>query len=193
MPALKKTNITGQVVWLGTVADRDAELASKPRQMLDMTFAGPSDEDHAGLTRLSCSRVTSQYPKGTEIRNTRQLAVVSAEELRAIADEMEIETLDPAWVGATLVVEGISDFSHIPPSSRLQSQSGATITIDMLNRPCVLPHPVIDEAYPGKGNRFKAAAKGRRGVTAWVQREGRISLGDTLTLHIPDQRPWQPA
>ena len=33
------------------------------------------------------------------------------------------------------------------------------------------------------GNRFKGAAKGKRGVTAWVEREGDIYLGDTLTLH----------
>ena len=192
MPALKPTGLTGRIAWLGYVGDREAALASSAVETIELTFSGPSGEDHAGLTRASCSRVTSQYPKGTEIRNTRQLSIVSAEELEHIASEMEIDRLDPAWVGATVVVEGFPDFSHLPPSSRLQSSSGATVTVDMQNRPCVLPHPVIDLAFPGKGNRFKAAAKGRRGVTAWVEREGIISVGDKLTLHIPDQRAWQP-
>ena len=42
----------------------------------------------------------------------------------------------------------------------------------------------------GKG--FKAAAKGRRGVTAWVERPGALVVGDRLRLHIPDQPAWAP-
>ena len=192
MPALIPMTYTARVTWLGTVADRNAGLASAPRDSLRLTFAGPEGEDHGGLTRPSCARVASQYPKGTEIRNTRQLAIVSAEELSAISAEMGLDRLDPAWVGATLVVEGLPDFTHIPPSSRLQAPSGATVTIDMENRPCHLPAKVIDVAAPGKGKTFKIAAKGRRGVTAWVECEGEVRLGDALTLHVPDQRPWKP-
>ena len=62
----------------------------------------------------------------------------------------------------------------------------------MENRPCHLPAKVIDVAAPGKGKTFKIAAKGRRGVTAWVECEGEVRLGDALTLHVPDQRPWKP-
>ena len=42
----------------------------------------------------------------------------------------------------------------------------------------------------GFGARFKPAADGRRGVTAWVERPGRLALGETLQLSIPDQRVW---
>jgi MOSC domain-containing protein YiiM len=62
----------------------------------------------------------------------------------------------------------------------------------MENRPCHLPAKVIDAYLPGAGGRFKAAAKGRRGVTAWVEREGRLALGETLRLHVPDQPDWRP-
>ena len=48
----------------------------------------------------------------------------------------------------------------------------------------------IDKALPGQGKGFKRAAEGKRGVTAWVEREGVLRLGDVLTLHIPDQRIW---
>ncbi len=34
------------------------------------------------------------------------------------------------------------------------------------------------------------SATGRRGVTAWVEREGALVLGDHLRLHIPDQPAW---
>lgn len=192
MPALKPTDISGVVVWIGHVPDRDASLRSDARPEAMLTFAGISGEVHGGLTRPSCSRVVSQYPKGTEIRNVRQLSVVSEEELAAIAADCGLASLDPALVGASLVIRGIPDFTHLPPSSRLQLPSGATLVVDMENRPCHLPAKVINAEHPGAGDAFKVAAKGRRGVTAWVEREGPMQLGDTVRLHVPDQRAWRP-
>ncbi len=190
MPALKPTTFTARITWLGVVTDRAASLAAESRVHVMASFAGVAGEEHAGLTRPSCSRVTSQHKRGTEIRNARQFSIVSAEELAEIAARMGVETFDPAWIGASMVVEGIGDFSHLPPSSRLQGPSGATLVVDMQNRPCHLPAKVIDTAKAGLGGKFKTAAKGRRGVTAWVEREGALHLGDRLTLHIPDQRVW---
>ena len=192
MPALKPTDIVGEIVWIGVVQDREAALASAQIDAADLTYAGIPGEAHGGLTRPSCSRVVSQYPKGTDIRNVRQLCVMSAEELDGIAAACGLDALDPAYAGASLVVKGIPDFTHVPPSSRLQFPDGSTIVVDMENRPCHLPAKGINADHPGAGDRFKAAAKGRRGVTAWVEREGRVRVGDALRLHIPDQRPWQP-
>ncbi|SFI89974.1 MOSC domain-containing protein [Jannaschia pohangensis] len=191
MPALKPTDIYGRIDWLGVVPARDLALASRPRESLMLNFDGPEGEDHGGLTRPSCSRVASQYRRGTQIRNTRQLSVVGAEELVEVAKSIGLEAFDPSWIGATMVISGIPDFTHLPPSSRLQIAEGATIVVDMENRPCVLPAPVIEADAPGHGKAFKAAAKGRRGVTAWVEREGAVRIGDVVRLHIPDQRGWQ--
>ncbi|MEQ8367190.1 MAG: sulfurase [Roseicyclus sp.] len=191
MPALLPTNFICTVIWLGHNADREAALATAPLEAMPLTFAGYGAESRAGLTRPSDSRVVSQYKRGTEIRNTRQLSILSAEDLSAIAAAMGIGALDPALVGASMVVEGIPDFSHIPPSSRLQDEaSGTTLTVDMENRPCTLPAPGIEARHPGHGKAFKSAANHRRGVTAWVEREGTIALGATLRLHIPDQPVW---
>ena len=190
MPALKPTEFEARVTWLGRVTGRAAALDADPLDAAQLTFAGIAGEAHGGRTRPSCSRVVAQHPKGTEIANVRQLSVLSAEEIAGIAAMMGGGALSPAWVGASLVIEGIPDFSHVPPSSRLQAPSGATLVIDMENRPCHLPARVIEAHLPGIGGRFKAAAKGRRGVTAWVEREGRIALGDVLRLHIPDQPCW---
>ncbi|CTQ49917.1 Putative metal-sulfur cluster biosynthesis proteins YuaD [Jannaschia donghaensis] len=106
---------------------------------------------------------------------------------------MGLDDFDPAWIGATMVVSGIPDLTHLPPSSRLQIAEGATVTVDMENRPCTLPIPVIEADAPGHGRAFKAAAGGKRGVTAWVEREGVIRIGDPVRLHIPDQRAWHGA
>lgn len=190
MPALKPTEFHATVQWIGLVPTNPVGIASAPANALELGFEGPVGDNHSGLTRPSCSRVTSQHPKGTEIANERQLSVVSAEELAAIAGEMGLDAIDPVWVGATLVVEGIPDFTHVPPSSRLQGPDGVTIVIDMENRPCHLPAREIEAVHPGKGKAFKTAAKHRRGVTAWVARPGALRVGDVLRLHVPDQPVW---
>lgn len=191
MPALKPTSFSGKVTYLGRVPHRNApEIVSLHLDEMSLGFAGLVGEIHNGLTRSSCSRVTAQYKRGTEIRNVRQISIVCGEEMAAIAATMGLETINPAWLGASIVISGIPDFSHIPPSSRLQSQNGVTLTVDMQNRPCVLPAKTISQYHPDRGQGFPAAAKGKRGVTAWVEREGTLRLGDTMTLHVPDQRAW---
>lgn len=190
MPALIPTQFSAEVLYLGRVPDRDASLRSEPLEQAMLTWAGIDGEAHGGVTRPSCSRVLSQHPRDTQIRNVRQLSILSAEELAEIADSIGVQAFDPAWVGASMILRGIPEFTHVPPSSRLQAPSGATLVIDMENRPCVLPAPVIEADAPGAGASFKPAAAGKRGVTAWVEREGLIQLGDTLTLHIPDQPTW---
>ena len=191
MPALLPTEFTGIITWLGRVPDREASLKSHALQDAHASFAGFEGEAHAGLTRPSDSRVLSQYPRGTEIRNVRQFSVVSAEDLAEIAQKMDLPEVPPDWMGASVVVQGLPDFTYLPPSSRLQTQDGTTLVIDMENRPCNLVARVIEDEVAGFGKRFKAAAEGRRGVTAWVEREGPLRVGDTVTLHIPDQPVWQ--
>ena len=190
MPALLPTEFTAETTWIGRVGDREATLNSEPLQSVEMTWAGIAGEHHGGVTKGSCVRMRAQHPEGTEIRNVRQLTILSAEELDLTAADMGLETLDPALTGASLVLRGIPDFTHVPPGSRLQNQHGTTLVVDMENRPCTLPARGIENAHSGAGKLFKPAAKGRRGVTAWVERPGPWSLGDTVTLHIPDQRAW---
>jgi hypothetical protein len=191
MPALIPTAFEGRVTWLGSVPHRErAEIETARLEEMPLGFGGYSADCHAGETRPSCSRVTGQYPRGTTIRNVRQVSLVSAEELAEIAAALGLDRVEPAWVGASVVVEGIPDFSHVPPSSRLQGPDGATLTVDMQNRPCRFPAKTIETARPGRGKRFKEVAGGRRGVTAWVERPGVLRLGDVLRLHVPDQRPW---
>ena len=191
--ALKPTDFTARVVWLGTqeVPVENLVITSVPVAEMPLTFAGYARESHGGETRPSCSRVLAQHPRGTTIRNTRQLCLVSAEEMAEVAAALDLAAeWDHAWVGASLVLEGIPDFTHLPPSSRLQGPDGVTLVVDMINHPCQEPAVTIARATGGKGKAFKTAARGKRGVTAWVEREGRLRLGDEMRLHVPDQRPW---
>jgi MOSC domain-containing protein YiiM len=192
MPALIPSVHTARITWLGLVPEARENIRSVPRDAVELSYAGMAGEMHSGLTRPSCVRVKAQFTQGTDIANTRQLSIVSAEELAEIAARMGLEAVDPAWLGASMVIEGIPDFSHVPPSARLQGPQGASLVVDMQNRPCLYPGREIDRDHPGRGPKFKTAAKGRRGVTAWVEREGRMALGDALRLFVPDQRAWAP-
>lgn len=190
MPALIPTEFEGVIIWIGVVQAALWVLPSQAETEVFASFAGVAGEVHGGLVRASCSRVLGQYPRGTEIRNVRQFSVLSAEELALIAEEMGLAALDPSLLGASLVISGIPDFTHLPPSSRLQFDGGATLVVDMENRPCTLPAKEIEAVHAGFGKKFKPAAKDRRGVTAWVEREGVLRLGATVRLHVPDQRAW---
>lgn len=190
MPALKPTDFVGEVVWLGRVRDQKDNLRSEVLNEALLTFAGIEGEMHSGLTRPSCVRVAAQYHEDTEIRNTRQLSILSTEELDEIAAELKADTLDPSLLGASMVVKGIPNFTHVPPSSRLQFQDSASVTVDMENRPCTYLGKDIAKDHRDIGIGFKTAAQSRRGVTAWVEREGGVRVGDKVVLHIPDQPVW---
>ena len=150
MAILKPTALGGRVAWLGVVGDRAATLRSGPVEAVALTFEGIAGESHSGLVRASCSRVTDQYPKGTPIRNVRQLSIVSAEEMAAIAAAMDLPALRPEWLGANVVVEGLPDLTLVPPSSRLVFAGGAGLVVDMENAPCQFPAREIEREHPGR-------------------------------------------
>ena len=191
MPMLTPTGLSATVRALLVDPDRETGLESEPRASVALDWTGIVGEAHGGLTRPACSRVAAQYPRGTEIRNVRQATAVSVEELEAIRLAMDVPTLRPEWLGANLVVEGIGDFSALPPSSRLIGPDGAALVVDMENAPCRLPGEVIERHLPGAGARFARAALGRRGVTLWVERPGALAVGDALALHVPPPVRWR--
>lgn len=186
---LKETEFAGEVVWLGHVPAGDG-LRAQAVEQLDFSYAGVAGERHEGLTRTACVRLRNVHPQGVEMRNVRQVTVLSEEEMVQIADEMGIEALAPEHLGVSVVLRGIPDLTHLPPSSRLQGPDGLTLVVDLANPPCNLPAREIEADLPGHGSAFKAAAKGRRGITGWVERPGSLRLGRRMSLFVPDQRAW---
>jgi hypothetical protein len=186
---LKKLDARTEAILINTTPDED--LSSNRIPSVEVTYAGFVGESHSGLVRASCVRVRGQYKEGTKIRNTRQISIVSVEELSLIADAMGIDSLEPEWVGANLLVSGIPEFSKIPPSTRMIFASGASLVVDLENSPCKYPGEIIERHHPGKGELFPKAAYGLRGVTAWVEREGNITTGEAIKVHIPPQHIYQ--
>lgn len=188
MSILRPTKISGRVETIAVNRDTETDLTTERVDSVPVTYAGFEGDGHGGLTRASCVRVSAQYKQGTEIRNTRQISIVSREDLATIADTMGIPAIEPEWIGANLCVSGIHEFTTVPPSSRLIFTGGASLVIDMENAPCKFPGMIIEKHHPGFGERFAKSAIGLRGVTAWVEREGTINVGDDIALHVPPQR-----
>lgn len=183
---LKNLDARAESILINSTPDED--LSSGRIDSVRVTYAGFEGESHSGLVRASCVRVRHQYTQGTEIRNTRQVSIVSVEDLAAIAGKMGIDALQPEWIGANLLVSGIPDFSQIPPSTRMIFDGGASLVVDLENSPCKYPGEIIERHHPGFGSLFAKSAVGHRGVTAWVEREGHINSGDTIRLYVPPQR-----
>jgi hypothetical protein len=188
MSLVMTTKIKGKVEQLLSTANRDDGFEKQKRQSLSLLLSGPVGDCHTGETRLSDSRTLQTYKRNTVIRNVRQLTLISVEEMAEVAAAMELTNMNASWLGANVVTSGIPDLTLLPPSSRLQFPSGATLVIDMENMPCRQVADVIAKSYPEKGSQFVKAATHKRGLTAWVEREGDISVGDDIKVFIPPQR-----
>ena len=193
MTILKKTNIVGRVEAALINRDRSEGLVSARVDKVAVSFSGFEGDSHAGLTREACVRTKHQYREGTQIRNTRQVSILSQEELAEVAGALALEVIEPEWVGANLLISGIPTLTLLPPSSRLIFSGGASLVVDMENAPCAYPAEIIEQHHPGKGKGFPRAARQKRGLIAWVEREGTISPGDDVVLHIPPQRIYSAA
>jgi hypothetical protein len=183
-----KAPFQGSVARLFAGADRAAGLQKSQVAMLDLRFEGIAGDCHGGLTRKSDSRTLKLYARNIDIKNTRQVSLVSVEDLRDIAEAMGLPVVHPQWLGANMLLESIPDLTLLPPSTRLQFPSGATLTVDMENAPCRQVAEVIAAHHPDPKKGFVAAAQRKRGLTAWVEREGVVRNGDAVTLFVPPQR-----
>lgn len=156
---------------------------------LELTFDGIPGDFHAGTTRRSGGR-EPWYPRGTEMRNERQVSILASDELDAIARAMDLPEIRPQWIGGNLVIDGLPNLSMIPPRTRLVFAGGAVLRVDGQNAPCRVAGKAIAAQFPKRAGLdllFPKAAKRLRGVVAWVEKPGVIAPGEAVTANIPEQ------
>lgn len=158
---------------------------------LDLTFEGIGSDFHAGHTRRSGSR-EPWYPRGTEMRNERQLSIVAPDEMAIAADRMGLAEIRPEWIGANLLLSGVPRLSMLPPGTMLFFRNGVTLKVDAQNHPCRLAGRSIAEAAGMADTEagslmFPKAAKRLRGLVAWVEKPGRIEHGEQVSVRVPEQ------
>jgi len=186
---------------------------------MQLSMDGIENDRHGGNTRPSCSRLP-QLPIGTTVMNSRQLSILSTEELDHISQTLGLPTskFDPSWVGANIEISGIPDLTHLPPGTKIyflregckvsyiaspsnrdlleaynNNDVGAILWVTEDNPPCSLPGKVLQRAFPDLPTlsvRFKKAAKFRRGIMAVVFKDGVINVGDSVKAVTPPI--WKP-
>lgn len=158
---------------------------------LDLTFDGIGGDYHAGPTRRSGGR-EPWYPRGTPMRNERQVSIVAPDELAVVAGRMGLDEIRPEWIGANLLLEGVPRLSMLPPGTLLFFAGGVTLKVDGQNKPCRIAGRLIAERAAMTDEEagalaFPKSAQRLRGLVAWVEKPGRIENGEAVSVRVPEQ------
>jgi hypothetical protein len=200
-----KVRLMGEVLEV-LVCETPGSILSSVRERVGVTFHGFDGDQHSGIVMASGSR-TPFYPHGTEIRNSRQVSIVSAEELAEVAALLELSELPPAWLGANLLVSGIPNLTLLPGMTRLffsspatagsatsgaSRGSGAVLLAQGENHPCSTAGAEVarQSGVPGLAAEFAGAARHRRGIVAVVERPGEICKGGRVVIDLPPVLPY---
>lgn len=175
------------VVSVLSATDPDS-IVSTAVPRLELDFGGVVGDRHHGITRPSDTRQLRYYPRGTLIRNRRQLTVVSVEELAEIAARLSLPSVEPGWLGANLLVEGAPDLSALAIGTRLLFGGGAGLVCEGVNQPCRQPAEVLQAQYPSSRALagFVKAAYGRRGIAVSVELPAPVGPGEDVVLAPPE-------
>ena len=188
----KGRKIEGRVIGLLTTPGEG--FVTEAVDTLSLSFSGIDGDNHAGPTRHSGGR-EPWYPRGTEMRNERQLSLVSPADLSEIAGALDIESVRPEWIGANMVLDGIPRLSMLPRGTLLFFEGGVTLKVDGQNAPCRFAGAEILKNNPGKAGLdllFAKVAKRYRGLVSWVEKPGPLTVGETVTAKIPEQWIYVP-
>lgn len=185
----KGRKLLGKVT--ATLIAPGSDFETQAVDSLDVDYEGIAGDHHRGLTRKSGGR-EPWYGRGTEMRNERQISIVSSDELRVIADKMGLAEVLPEWLGANLVIDGVPMLSMIPSGTRLFFAGGVTLKVDSQNAPCQIAGRLVAKraGLPETADnalRFPMSAQRLRGLVAWVEKPGTIKRGEDVSVRIPEQ------
>ena len=160
-------------------------------ETLPLSFEGIAGDFHAGHTRRSGGR-EPWYPRGTEMRNERQLSIVAPDEMAIVAERMGLDEIRPEWIGANLLLDGVPMLSMLPSGTMLFFKGGVTLKIDGQNAPCrVAGRSIAEHARMADGDAgsllFPKVSRRLRGLVAWVEKPGVIAAGEEVSVRVPEQ------
>lgn len=161
-------------------------MPGTPVDEVKVAWEGFSGDKHYGLT-MKAGSSQEPYPKGTEVRNVRQISIVSVEELKQVAQAMDLPAIEPAWVGANLMISGIPRLTQLPSGSRLYFDNGVGLVIEGENLPCTTAGGSLQQQFPNRPEIttiFPKKAIGKRGLVGWVERPGKLTKGEGFLVRL---------
>jgi hypothetical protein len=176
--------MTARVVGLG-LCRPGKQVESQAVALLELTVHGVVGDRHFGPTLRAGPRQKG-VPRGTVLPNTRQVSLVSREENTAIAQALALVSLDFTWLAANVELEGVPALTSWPRQTRLVFEGGVVLVLEGENEPCRKVGRVIAarSGRPVEATFVRAAAR-RRGVVAFVETSGTLTLGESLRLLSP--------
>ena len=176
----------------GLYAALKGSFQTEPVDELLLGFDGIAGDFHAGQTRRSGGR-EPWYPRGTEIRNERQLSIVRRDELAIVAERMGLAELKPEWIGANLMPRRPAQ----PVDAACRHAAVLQGRRDAQDRWPEQAVPLCRPVDRGECRRcrtarlarslFPKSAKRLRGLVAWVEKPGRIVPGEEISVRVPEQ------
>ncbi|MFP3853419.1 MAG: MOSC domain-containing protein [Anaerolineales bacterium] len=166
-----------------------AKIRSEPVAQVEVTKAGFAGDRHAGLTREAGSR-DSNVPRGTVIRNTRQISIVAEEDLQTVAERLGVPEVKPQWLGSNMQLRGVPGLTKLEHGARLRFSGGVVLVVEGENKPCRTPGEVLAAEYPEAAEvaaRFAKEALGLRGLVGWVEQPGQLTLGESVEIVRSDE------
>jgi hypothetical protein len=186
VPAHKRT---GRIVGAFMTGDTNPRgFQTGPVANLTLALDGIEGSRHRGWTMPADSRVP-YLQRGTPMRGTRSVSLVSIEDLAEVAKRLDIATIDPRWIGANITVEGIERLSFLPRGTKLFCDGGAILVVEGMNAPCrgagaaIAGHTGRAEIELG----FAKVAQRLRGLVASVEHPGTVTASTTVTARVPEQ------
>jgi MOSC domain-containing protein YiiM len=171
------------------ILEAGAGVISTNLREVRVTEAGFEGDRHAGEMRKAGGR-DSNVPAGTLVPNTRQVSIVSKEELAEISRRLDVPRVEPRWLGANLSLQGIPKLTGLPRGTRLVFEGGVAIVVDSENRPCTGPGEAIAAAFPGREDlaaRFPKSAIHLRGLVGWVESPGELKVNEKVEVVLPPE------
>ncbi len=181
--------ISGRIISVFVTADTTPKgFQTNTAQGLTLALDGIEGSRHRGWTMLADSRVP-YLPRGAPMRGTRAVSIVSPDDLAEAAARLKIERIDPRWIGANLVIEGIERLSFLPRGTKLFCDGGAILVVEGMNA----PYRGAGAAIAGHTDRpdidleFARVAQRLRGLVASVEHPGAVTAGTAVTARLPEQ------
>ncbi len=146
----------GQIEWIGIRPDRyeDLKAVSRVQALTDQSLAGDHYSGKPG--------------------SKRQITLIQAEHLRAVASYLKVENIDPNLVRRNLVTKGI----NLTALKNRQFQVGEALLEGTGD--CAPCSRMEQNLGPGGWN----AMRGHGGITARIVNGGSIKLGDQIHLVV---------